>query len=350
MKKTKAILPLMALILCLGAFLMPVTAYAQTPDTTPPTLTAVLDNGTLTATAKDDGSGVDSIYVGKHRFATLADGTAVLRFKDYAGTADKQVEVYATDVAGNRSVSVMVDNPYYAAPASPTPAPTPTPTPAPSATPTPAPSANPTPSPTEEPTPTPGTDLPEPQPPADGTTEEAIPDGGNAFTPDGGGTVQDNATDADGKEFFTVTSAAGNVYYLIIDRQRGTENVYFLSPVTEDDLMGLTDGGAITEPGLTQPEPQTPEPSAPTEQPEQTEPEQEQDGGGTGTIIFILLAVAIAGGAGYYFKIVKPRKETAQVQEDDFEDSPYEDEDTDDGYADEADENEYLSGEDEWEK
>ena len=329
--KFRTILPLLALILCLGAFLFPVTAFAQTgEDTTPPTLTATLSGDTLTATAKDSGSGVDSIYVGKHRFATLADGTARLRFKDYAGTTDKQVEVYATDVAGNRSQSVMIDNPYYVAPATPTTAPvTSTPTPASTqapATPTPAPSS--TPAPTGNPATTPSASLPEPQPPADSVTEEAIPSGSNPFTPDGGGTVQDNATGEEGKEFFTVTTAAGNVYYLIIDRQRGTENVYFLSPVTEEDLLGMTDGSAVTDPGTSQPEPQTPAPS-PSEEPQPQQPTQ-SGGMNMGTILFILLAVAAVGGAAYYVKIVKPRKQARD--EEDFEDDFEDEESTDDEY------------------
>ena len=38
------------------------------------------------------------------------------------------------------------------------------------------------------------------------------------FTPDGTGTVVDNATDEDGKEFFTITTPSENVFYLVIDR------------------------------------------------------------------------------------------------------------------------------------
>ncbi|MEA5004492.1 MAG: DUF4366 domain-containing protein [Christensenella sp.] len=320
--KFNILLPLLALTLCLGAFLFPVTAYAQTTDTTPPTITATLSGQTLTVTAKDEDSGVDSIYVGKHRFTTLADGTARLQFKDYAGTADKQVEVYATDVAGNHSQSVLIDNPYYVAPATPTPAPatsntTPASTQAPVA-PTPASSSTPAPTLSASPAPTPSAALPEPQPPVD-VTEDAIPSGSNPLTPNGGGTVQDNATGEEGKEFFTVTTEAGNVYYLIIDRQRGTQNVYFLSPVTEADLLALADSGAVTNPGLVQPEPQTPETPTPSEEPQ---PQQSAQTGNIGTILFVLLAIAAVGGAAYYIKIVKPRKQAQDEAEyeDDFED------------------------------
>ena len=61
------------------------------------------------------------------------------------------------------------------------------------------------------------------------------------FTTDGTGTVVDNATDEDGKEFFTITTPSENVFYLVIDRQRTEENVYFLNAVTEKDLLALAE-------------------------------------------------------------------------------------------------------------
>jgi hypothetical protein len=325
--KSKIYLPVLALMLCLGAFLFPMTAHAQTADTTPPTITAELSGELLKAAAKDD-TGVEAIFIGKHRFATLVNGTASVRFKDYAGT-EKQVEVYATDVAGNRSQSVMVDNPYYVAPAATPRAPAPssapsTPAPRPSSSSAPTPAS--TPAPTQQPSPS--VPLPEPQPP----TDSVITGGANPLTPDGGGTVQDNATEEDGKEFFTVTTAAGNVYYLVIDRQRGTQNVYFLSPVTEDDLLGLADGGSV-EPAPVQPEPKPSETPASTSQP-QPEPPAQKGGVGTGTIIFILLAVAAVGGAAYYIKIVKPKQQAKD--EEGYED------DWDEPGADDGGEEEYF--------
>ena len=42
----------------------------------------------------------------------------------------------------------------------------------------------------------------------------------------------DNATDEDGKEFYTITTADESVFYLVIDKQKTSENVYFLNTVT----------------------------------------------------------------------------------------------------------------------
>jgi len=41
--------------------------------------------------------------------------------------------------------------------------------------------------------------------------------GPNPFTPAGTGNVIDNATDEDGKEFYTVMTPSEHVFYLVID-------------------------------------------------------------------------------------------------------------------------------------
>jgi hypothetical protein len=340
-KSKKAILPILALVVCMGAFLFPTTAFAQVSDTTPPTLTAELSGGTLNVQAKDDDSGVEAIYVDGNRFSTLVNGAASIKLGSYAGD-NEQVTIYATDAAGNRSQSVLVDNPYYVAPATPSAGAASTA----NAAVTSAPEASPSPSPTA------GLALPEPVTPAalsegEETTESGITGNQTAFTPDGGGTVMDNATEEDGKEFFTVTATDGSVYYLIIDRQRGTENVYFLSAVTRDDLTSLAEDGAATESGLAAATPEPLESEPPEEELEQEEPVA-QGSDNTGTVIFILLVVAIAGGAGYYFKIVKPRR-LAQQDNDEYEEE-LEDEDNGGKYVFEGEENRYYDGEPDTEK
>lgn len=149
-----------------------------------------------------------------------------------------------------------------------------------------------------------GLDPVEPtEPPA---TPEPEP---NPFTPDGQGTMVDNATDQDGKEFFTIMAADESVFYLVIDRQRETENVYFLNAVTVADLMALAEPSpeAVPEP-LPEPEPE------PTTEPE-PEPEPEKSGG-AGTLLLVLAVLALGGGVGWYFKIYRPKQQAAAPSED----------------------------------
>ena len=42
-------------------------------------------------------------------------------------------------------------------------------------------------------------------------------------------------------QFYTITTDAGNVFYLVIDGKREDNNVYFLNGVTESDLMALAE-------------------------------------------------------------------------------------------------------------
>jgi hypothetical protein len=134
------------------------------------------------------------------------------------------------------------------------------------------------------------------------------------FTPDGTGTVVDNATDEDGKEFFTITTADEAVFYLVIDRQRSTENVYFLNAVTVSDLMALAEQDQVPEapPPVTEPDPE-PEPDpAPEPEPEKS--------GGAGMLLAALAVLALGGGAGWYFKIYRPKQQRAAEPEEDHAD------------------------------
>ena len=75
------------------------------------------------------------------------------------------------------------------------------------------------------------------------------------LTPDGQATVVDDVTDGDGKEFYTIVTPAENTFYLVIDKQRDSDNVYFLNAVTESDLLALAekDDGTGSAPATTEP-------------------------------------------------------------------------------------------------
>ena len=112
-------------------------------------------------------------------------------------------------------------------------------------------------------------------------------------------------------------------FYLVIDKQKTSENVYFLNAVTVDDLLPLAEQGEEPAEEVT-PEPE-PEPTEPVE--EVTEPEPEPEAEKTDSPLLSLLligaVVLIGGGAGYYFKIYKPKHEAPDLEDDYCE---YEDE------------------------
>lgn len=339
--KVKLFSGLFALVLCMGAFLFPVTAMAAA-DSKPPSVNAWLTGDTMHIEATDDDSGVEAVYIDSHRFNYLVDGVIEVNIKDN-NDGHAKISVYAVDFAGNKSAVVEIVNPHYKAPTSTAPPANSGTTPAPNPTQPPA-------SGTQRPssTPQPSTSVPTSSPaPSQEPTSSAVPDDAepNPFTPEGQAEVVDNATEQDGKEFYTITTPEGNVFYIVIDRQRDTENVYLLNAVTEYDLAQLAEKGdgtsqsVIPTPEPTpQPEP-TPEP-VPTPEPE---PEKPVENSNTGMIVFVLIAALAAGGAGYYFKILKPKQDAANT-DDEF------DEDYDDEYGDEMEydsdpEDDYDDGE-----
>lgn len=391
--RTNKITLFLALMATIGAMAFPLTAYAAgDKDTTPPELAASLDGGTLKIESSDDNSGVEAVFVDGNRVNALVDGAASVTLKDYAGT-EKQVSVYAQDYAGNRSETVKLDNPYYEEPKE-TPKPSAAAQGQESTAQKPAASSGSTATPAQNSnsgstaaqnngsgsTPARGTSSGNASGESDaGTnggssdpreeteTTSSIPDG--AFTPEGTGTVLDEADGESGdKQFYTITTEAGNVFYLIIDGKREDNNVYFLNGVTEADLMALAEKGDGSV--STIPEAET---CTCTEKCEAGEvntacpvckndlksctgkerPDKDKDGepaepekpkkdtGSAGTVIFVIVALLAAGGVGYYVKIVRPKQ---QAEDDgDFEDDGYgEGFDPDEAYG----EPEYLSEDD----
>ncbi len=163
----------------------------------------------------------------------------------------------------------------------------------------------------------------EPTDTEDGTDESDSTDkADDAFSVDGNGEVLDNVFDEkSGKEFYTITTANNNTYYLIIDHSSSTKNVYMLSMIDENDLKEF----------LSEEEPETPEdtgtppavdfgdePSG-DETPDDGEPEEPKKNNNIlSTVLIILVLGAIAGGGYFYFKIYKPKKE-AKITDEDME-------------------------------
>lgn len=200
--KNKIVTAFAALLVFTGAFFMPGKAYAGSgKDVTPPVLHTELSGGTLHMEAYDSGSGVDAVYVSGRRINYRVDGAVDVELKEYVKDTDETVEVYAVDFAGNQSETAEVPNTYFVSAAD-------------------------------------QQDVPAS---ADQDTDSSTDAEPVVFTPDGQASVTDIASEKDGKEFYTFATPEGNVFYLVIDGQRDSGNVYFLNAVTEQDLYALAE-------------------------------------------------------------------------------------------------------------
>ena len=310
--------------------------YMECFDTTPPTLRASISGNVLKVEISDDLSGVAQITVDGKCYTGLSNGTLDIPLKDL-GTSE-QISVQVADKAGNRSQTVQVKNPNYTAPAASQPVQTQKPT---ASTTTPA---------NTPATTTPSTTAPSATTPPSGSANvTTAPDNGQTeqtgkpLTPDGQGTVVDNVTDQDSKEFFTFTTPNENTFYLVIDKQRESENVYFLNAVTESDLLALAEKDQEPEDNNVSAIPD-PEPvcackdkcapgevntdcpvcvlslkdctgKVPAVDPDTDQEPKKPEKGGSSTMILVVIAALAVGGAGYYLKIWKPKHDLDDAED-----------------------------------
>jgi len=196
---------------------------------------------------------------------------------------------------------------------------------------------------------------------ADDVDQEIVPEapeieettGGAPLTPDGNLTLIDDIVqpeDPDGdevqqKQFITLQSKNGNYFYLVIDRDGDTENVYFMNLVDEADLMALIEeaeteeapaacscaekcvvgaintGCEICRTNMSECVGVEAEP-----EPDAEEPAEDEKSGGILPVIVLLLVLG-GGGAVYWFKFRKPKADT--TGSDDLDDYDYGQEDED---------------------
>ena len=172
------------------------------------------------------------------------------------------------------------------------------------------------------------------------------------LTPDGNLELVDDVTqESDGKQFITVQSKNDNTFYIVIDRDKDTDNVYFMNLVDEADLMALMEDGEVTvkctcktrcEAGdvdttcsvcknnmveCTGVEEEK-EAEATTE-PTAENTEKTESKGSSAPVLLILLIVGLgAGGAVYYLKFKRPKTDTKDPV--DLDDYDFGDDDEDD--------------------
>ena len=169
--------------------------------------------------------------------------------------------------------------------------------------------------------------------------------GGAALTPDGNLSLIDDIGSSAriGKQFITVETRNGNVFYLIIDRDdEGEETVHFLNQVDEADLLTLMgdDAPAAETPAVCNCKEKCAAGAVNTNCPvcknnlsecsgkevvaePEPEPEQPEKKSSGGLLVIVLLLALAGGGAFAYVKFIKPKqgvKVSADPDDYDFED------------------------------
>ena len=320
-------------------------------DTTKPTLNAAVSDGLLSIQVHDTDSGAKAVYVNGYEFTEFTNGTVNIRLQQF-DAGYEYFTISAMDNAGNMSEVYKTKNPYYKDPAD-------------ESDENPA-AQLPVNAEATKPGNATGTVTEHTRTDSDGNTvsgnslaeqkKQAMAEADAAEAAESG--TQKKEQSGQGKEFYTIQTASDKVFYLIIDRDGEEEMVYFLTEITENDLLNTTSGNSETLPKnsaalesaiptgesalpnnnseVQEKEQQAEENAADTEPAEDTEstgekePEKKsaEQNPALSYILMGILAAAFIGGA-YYFKVVRKKKEDfiEDEDEDEEEDEEYENED-----------------------
>ena len=315
-------------------------------DTTKPTLNAAVSDGLLTVQAVDKESGIKVIYVNGYEFTDgITNGTLNIRLSQF-DAGYEYFTITAMDQAGNVSEVYKTKNPYYKDPNSDDDS-----NPA-ELLPASAQATNPS-SATANVTQHTQTDSngnttsQTPKTPEEQKREEfARADAEEEAMKDAESEGEDMNL---GKEFYTIQAASGKVFYLIIDRDGEEEVVYFLTEITENDLLNVTSDNSetlpknsaalesqipVTESALPNNnteiddthEVETPVEETTDESVEETEEEPEAETEepvkSNPLVGYLIMGIFGAGviGAAYYFKVVKKKQDGDFVEDEDEED------------------------------
>ena len=274
--------------------------YITCFDKSKPVLNAAVNGGLLSVQAQDNDSGIKAVYVNGYEFNELTNGVLNIRLQEF-DTGYEYFTIQAMDMAGNMSDVYRVKNIYYR---------------------------------TEE-----------------DDQENVLPEDATPTEPSDAKAEVTEHADESKKEFYTIKTDSEKVFYLIIDKSGENEQVYFLTEISERDLLNVTadtmqtlpQNSAITEMAIpNDTEEQTDmedlfgqqedtETDISTETEVIIEPDVTEEKEGNSMIVYIIMGIAavIGIGAGYYFKVYKKKQEIAEEDEELFEEESYENENED---------------------
>ena len=196
-------------------------------DTVAPTLNAAVSEGLLNIITYDTESGVKKVYVNEYSFTPDENGVVTVRLQKFDASY-QYFYIYSIDNAGNSSTVYTVANPYY--------------------------KENTKEEDSEESTENPADSLPD-----NGSATVTNPSTGSvtSVTDESG---KDIMKEVNKKQFYTIVTKDGQQYFLVIDMSaaysdddgvdttHGNGTVYFLTSVSNDNLLNFVDSDEQTLP------------------------------------------------------------------------------------------------------
>lgn len=274
-------------------------------DTVAPTLNAAVNEGLLNIMTYDTESGVKEVYVNEYSFVPDQNGVITVRLQKFDASYQK-FYIYAVDNAGNMSPVNTIANPYYKDPNA-----------------------------SEE------DEDSDAANPADSLPSNADANVTNPST----GTVT-SVTDEDGndistevkrKQFYTIVTADGQQYYLVIDMSAAYTDddgvnvtpddgtVYFLTSVSNQNLLNFVDGNEQTLPqnsiaanNSIDDETVTPEMDESTEATTEEEPEPVEKKKSSGSNLILYVIVGLVAFVVIGVKVLGGKKGKADQNDDEL--------------------------------
>ena len=154
-------------------------------------------------------------------------------------------------------------------------------------------------------------------------------------------TENTNRIKSDSRQFITFKTKDEKMFYLIIDHDKEQDNVKLLTDVKESDLESLVKEKDKTS-VVKQDEVQVNlDKSDETIKQEEVKKEEPKTKSSLGSYIILGIVILVIIGIGYYFKVVKPKKDKEKYNEEEEED--------DDFFSESGDGEEKVNGNDKYE-
>lgn len=134
------------------------------------------------------------------------------------------------------------------------------------------------------------------------------------------GIENDDRIESDSRQFITFKTKDEKMFYLIIDHDKEQDNVKLLTDVKESDLESLVKEKDKT-PVVKQEDSQVNlNNSNETIKQEEIKKEEPKTKSSLGSYIILGIVILVIIGIGYYFKVVKPKKDKEKYNEEEGED------------------------------